>query len=66
MSEKNPPIVPPRGNWIWNALRKKKRGELDKAERSLVVGRFVRREFAGDPSQAEEVQIPLKQPKKGS
>lgn len=66
MANKNGVPAPPRGNWIWNLLRKKSRRDQDKTERDLVVGRFVRREFAGDPSQSEEVQIPLKQPKSRS
>lgn len=63
MSEENRIPAALRGNWIWNLLRKKTRRELDRTQRDLVVGKFVRREEAGDPSQAEEVRIPLKQPK---
>jgi hypothetical protein len=64
MEEKKSAAPPRLGNWLWKALRKKTAKEQDRIERDLVVGKFERREFAGDPSQAEFVQIPLRQPRK--
>ena len=42
-----------RGNWIWDLLRKKKRTELDRMEADLIKRPFEKREFAGDPNQAQ-------------
>lgn len=39
------------GAGIWQQLRRLKREKLDSMERKLLVGRFERREFAGDPNQ---------------
>jgi hypothetical protein len=52
-----------RGNWIWTLLRKRPRKELDKLEASLVMRPFEKRTFAGDPSQAEHLRIPMRKQK---
>lgn len=46
-----------RGNWLWEALRGKKRSELDEIERSLIMGRHEKREYAGDPNQDRRYQV---------
>lgn len=47
----------PNGNWLWNLLRRKSRRELDRLERDLIVGRFERRTYAGDPEQPESLRV---------
>ena len=49
-----------KGNWIWTLLRGKKRKELDRLEMDLVKLPGEKRKFAGDPAQADHLQIPLK------
>jgi hypothetical protein len=53
------------GGFIWEMLRKRKVREIDALQRDMVKGRFERREFAGDPNQAEYVRIPLKHRNRG-
>jgi hypothetical protein len=50
----------PRGNWLWNLLRKKKRRDLDRIQMALVKLPGEKREFAGDPAQAPHLRVPLK------
>ena len=46
-----------RGNWLWTLLRKQSRKKLDKLEQDLVKGASEKRQFAGDPNQAEHMRI---------
>jgi hypothetical protein len=50
-----------RGNWLWNLLRGKGRKELDRLERDLIMRPYEKREYAGDPAQAEKQKIRLRQ-----
>jgi hypothetical protein len=49
-----------RTGWIWNRLRGKKREELDRIQKELVMGPGEKRPFAGDPSQLKYLRIKLK------
>jgi hypothetical protein len=53
-------MAEPRGTWLWTLLRKQKRPQLDKIEQDLVKGASEKREFAGDPNQAEHMRIKLR------
>lgn len=46
-----PKTVPPRGRWIWELLRLRKRREIDRVELDLVLGASEKRQYAGDPNQ---------------
>jgi hypothetical protein len=50
-------MAEPRGNWLWTLFRKKKRSELDRLERDLILGRTERRKVAGDPSLPDHLKV---------
>ncbi len=51
----------PRKSWLWTLLRLKKRSELDRVERDLVLGLPPeRRDFAGDPQQPKHYRVLLR------
>lgn len=47
----------PRGNWIWNLLRRKSRRQLDRVEAGLVKRTGEKRQYAGDPNQPRQLWI---------
>jgi hypothetical protein len=42
---------------LWDKLRKQSRKDLDKVEKSLVMGADEKREYAGDPAQPRHFWI---------
>ena len=49
-----------KGNWLWTLLRGKSRKDLDRIQVDLVKRPGEKRQFAGDPAQADHLRIPLK------
>jgi len=46
-----------RRTWLWDRLRGRKRKDLDKLERDLIVRPGEKRQYAGDPNQARFLWI---------
>lgn len=42
---------------LWDRLRRLSRREKDKLEADMVRGRFERRQYAGDPQQADVFRV---------
>lgn len=48
--------------WLWERLRGRSRMSLDRMEREMLVGKFERREFAGDPQQPDHYRVKTRNP----